>query len=166
VLLSLHGARDPGIKILIKKLGGNGVVITDTDCLVAVKGPWFDDCWRATVKRVFYSGGSIITGSEIADALLSYAMELSMRRLSDVIEVPVLDDSGDIQLAKLLISPASQLFAVEVDVGCAELRSDRTIATLDWTLRRHSIDTEPSNDEFLRRFVDRESAPTVTDSAR
>ncbi len=122
------------------------------------------DRGRTGMKRVFYSGGSIVTGSEIADSLLSYAMELATRQLADVIEVPVLDERGEIQRAQLLISPASQLFAVEVDVGCAELRSDRTIATLDWALRRHNLDAEPSDDEFLRRFVDRESVPAVTDS--
>ncbi len=120
---------------------------------------------RSVMKRVFYSGGSIVTGSEIADALLRYAMELAMRQLADVIEVPVLDDFGEVQRAQLLISPASQLFAVEVDVGCAELRSDRTIATLDWMLKRHNVDAEPSDDEFLHRFVDCDPVPAVSDAA-
>ena len=66
------------------------------------------------MHKIHYAGDSIVTGSEIARALLDYAQALSQVTASATVEVPTLEEDGEHGRVELLIGPASQLVAHEV----------------------------------------------------
>jgi hypothetical protein len=61
------------------------------------------------MKRITYSGGSFLTSDEIADELMSLTAELGRINSADTVEIPVISDSGGIELMELVLGPASQL---------------------------------------------------------
>ncbi|MCU1478584.1 MAG: hypothetical protein JWQ64_3277 [Subtercola sp.] len=63
------------------------------------------------MHRINYAGGSVLTGTEIAKALLAYAEALAKNEDSATVEIPVRHADGTIGAAELLIGPASQLIA-------------------------------------------------------
>ncbi|MET3768719.1 hypothetical protein ABIB15_001403 [Marisediminicola sp. UYEF4] len=67
------------------------------------------------MKRIFYAGGSVVTGDRTADVVLRYAQALAQREASDVIDIPIFAEGGTSGRAQLLIGPSSQLLiATEV----------------------------------------------------
>ena len=67
------------------------------------------------MKRIFYAGGSVVTGDRTADAVLRYAQALAQRDASDIIDIPIFAAGGTSGRAQLLVGPASQLLiATEV----------------------------------------------------
>ncbi|MFC5931053.1 hypothetical protein [Cryobacterium melibiosiphilum] len=84
------------------------------------------------MKRIFHPGGSVVTGSDLADAVLLYAEALSNRRQVDVVDIPVVGDSGELLRAQFLIGSASQLVSVTSESFAPEL-------------------VEPETTDFLRR---------------
>jgi hypothetical protein len=66
------------------------------------------------MHKIHYAGDSIVTGSDIARALLDYAQALSQVSASATVEVPTLEEDGEQGRVELLIGPASQLSAHEV----------------------------------------------------
>ena len=70
------------------------------------------------MERIYYAGGTVLTGSAIARALLDYARALGETEGSDTVRVPSRLDDGSIGSAEFLIGPASQLVSkTESDVG-------------------------------------------------
>ncbi len=67
------------------------------------------------MKRITFPGGSIVTGSAVADALLTYVTELAHDANSVSVEIPVLEANGAISTHTLLIGPASQLDIADVN---------------------------------------------------
>lgn len=64
------------------------------------------------MDRIHYAGDSILTGTEIAHALLEYAQALSQAGTSATVEIPMVDErDGSIGRSELLIGPASQLIS-------------------------------------------------------
>ncbi|RFA10242.1 hypothetical protein B7R54_14270 [Subtercola boreus] len=61
------------------------------------------------MERIHYTGGSILTGSDIARALLDYAGALAATDGSEIVDIPSLHSDGTIGRATFLIGPASQL---------------------------------------------------------
>lgn len=61
------------------------------------------------MERISYAGDSVVTGTDIARAVLAYAEALAMREASATVELPVLLDDGSPGRASILIGPASQL---------------------------------------------------------
>ena len=61
--------------------------------------------------RLHYAGDSIVTGTEIARALLDYAQALSQVGTSSTVDVPTLNEDGSPGRSEILIGPASQLIA-------------------------------------------------------
>ncbi len=84
------------------------------------------------MKRIFHPGGSVVTGSDLADAVLLYAEALSNRRQTDVVDIPVMGDNGHLLRAQFLIGAASQLMSVTSETLAPEL-------------------VEPETTEFLHR---------------
>jgi hypothetical protein len=67
------------------------------------------------MKRIFYAGGSVVTGDRTAEAVLTYAQALAQRDASDVIDIPIFAGEGTYGRAQLLIGPTSELLiATEV----------------------------------------------------
>ena len=73
----------------------------------------------ASMKRITYSGGSIVTGSAVTAALLKYLTTLAAAENSVTVDIVVLEDSGATAVHTLLLSPASEIDVVEVG-GMAE----------------------------------------------
>jgi hypothetical protein len=61
--------------------------------------------------RLHYAGDSIITGTEIARALLDYAQALAQVGASNTVDVPTVNEDGSPGRSEILIGPASQLIA-------------------------------------------------------
>jgi hypothetical protein len=73
------------------------------------------------MKRIFYAGGSVVTGDRTADAVLRYADALAQREASDIIDIPIFAAGGAFGRAQLLIGPASQLLIA------TEIRPDEEV---------------------------------------
>ena len=66
----------------------------------------------STVKRIYFSSGSVLTGDYIADAVLDLAVLVSARSASATVDIPVMLSDGSTGQANLLISPVGALLAV------------------------------------------------------
>jgi hypothetical protein len=60
------------------------------------------------MKRITYSGGSLVTGNAITAALLDYTTTVADAESSVTVDITVLEDNGDTSIHTLLLSPASQ----------------------------------------------------------
>ena len=61
------------------------------------------------MKRITYAGESILTGDEIAAAVLHYGRALAEAGVADTVTIPVAHVDGGRGEATLLIGPASQI---------------------------------------------------------
>ncbi|HEY0258378.1 MAG TPA: hypothetical protein VGC18_00880 [Lacisediminihabitans sp.] len=61
------------------------------------------------MERIHYAGGSVLTGTAIARALLDYARALAKRGASATVDIPARHSDGTLGRANFLIGPASQL---------------------------------------------------------
>jgi hypothetical protein len=86
------------------------------------------------MKRISYAEDHLVTGDDIADAVMAYAQALAMKGRSDSIEVPAVDASGSPRVFTVLIGPASQMLtsdALTVDEARGdEIRDERIVADL------------------------------------
>jgi hypothetical protein len=82
------------------------------------------------MERIHYAGGVLLTGSEIADAIVDYAAALAARRTAASIDIPIRTEDGRTARAHLLIGPASQLVTEPVESDLDELVDDELVASL------------------------------------
>ena len=66
------------------------------------------------MKRITYSGGSIVTGNAITAALLEYTTTVADAENSVTVDIPVLEENGETSVHTLLLSPASQFDVADV----------------------------------------------------
>lgn len=66
------------------------------------------------MKRITYSGGSIVTGNAITEALLEYTTSVANAENSVTVDVTVLEENGETSVHTLLIGPASQFDVADV----------------------------------------------------
>ena len=78
------------------------------------------------MKRIFHSGGSIVTGSDLADAVMLYAEALGNRNETDVVDIPVVAEDGSRGRAQILIGASGQLMSVTSADDLAELTESAT----------------------------------------
>ena len=69
----------------------------------------------ARMKKVTHAGGSIVTGTAVADALLEYATQMGRWAKRVSIDIPVLEDDGTVAVHTILFGSASALVSSEVD---------------------------------------------------
>lgn len=67
------------------------------------------------MKRITYSGGSIVTSNDITSALLEYTTTVADAENAVTVDITVLEPNGKTAVHTLLLSPASQF--VVADVG-------------------------------------------------
>ncbi|MDP9026531.1 MAG: hypothetical protein M3N46_03105 [Actinomycetota bacterium] len=67
------------------------------------------------MKRITFSGGSLVTGDAITAALLDYTTSVAGAESSVTVEIPVLEDNGETSLHTILLGPASQFDVANVD---------------------------------------------------
>jgi hypothetical protein len=66
------------------------------------------------MKRITYSGGSIVTGNAITAALLAYTTTVADAANSVTIDLTVLEENGETSVHTFLLSPASQFDVADV----------------------------------------------------
>jgi hypothetical protein len=69
------------------------------------------------MKRILYSGGTVVTGDQVADAILEYAGELARHESSDTLDVPTITETGLAGHTQLLLGPASQFVVEEYETS-------------------------------------------------
>lgn len=82
------------------------------------------------MKRILYSGGSVVTGSVVADAVLEYASELARQESSDTLQIPSVTESGTSGNTQLLLGPASQFVVEEVETSIVDPVDDDLVENI------------------------------------
>jgi len=73
------------------------------------------------MKRITFSGGSLVTGDAITAALLDYTTSVAAAENSVIVEITVLEEDGETSLHTLLLGQATQFDVADVDgVGPAD----------------------------------------------
>jgi hypothetical protein len=84
------------------------------------------------MQRIYYGGDHFLTGTEIANALVSYAAALARQGTAGAIEIPVRhEDDGRTSVVNFLVGPASQIMTEEVQAPDGdEVRDDELVKRL------------------------------------
>jgi hypothetical protein len=61
------------------------------------------------MMRIHYAGGSELTGTDIADALMDLAEVLGRSGTARTIEIPIRNSDGGLGRSRFLVGPASQI---------------------------------------------------------
>jgi hypothetical protein len=69
------------------------------------------------MKQIAYGGGSLVTGDDIADALLDLSAALANSGRAMRIEVPAIDGDHNPETVSVVIGPASQMIGETVLLG-------------------------------------------------
>ncbi|GGE97664.1 hypothetical protein [Mycetocola zhadangensis] len=77
------------------------------------------------MKRITYSGGSIVTGNAITAALLQYTTTVADAENSVTVNIPVLEANGEVTVHEFLLSQASQFDVADVGGVSAEEEAAR-----------------------------------------
>jgi hypothetical protein len=67
------------------------------------------------MRKIYYTGGYLVTGDRTCKAVLRFARALANQNQADVIDIPVVNEGGTVVTAHLLIGPASQIFSVPLE---------------------------------------------------
>lgn len=79
------------------------------------------------MRQIHYAGEDVLTGTEIAEALLTYAQALAAHDASDMVDIPVAGPDGTVLSSSFLIGPASQLVAVDAPDYSGEEINDQAV---------------------------------------
>ncbi|WEO79130.1 hypothetical protein BJQ94_08905 [Cryobacterium sp. SO2] len=91
------------------------------------------------MKRIYHPGGSFVTGSDLADAVMLYAEALGNRQKTDIVDIPVVAEDGGRGRAQILIGAWSQLVSVTSADGLSELIDIQTTDLLKDKVRAGSL---------------------------
>ena len=84
------------------------------------------------MRKISYSDEHFVTSDAIAERVLHYAKLLGREGTADVVSVPALADDGSTVSVEVLIGPASQITAVEVESREVEFDDEtEVVADLD-----------------------------------
>lgn len=83
------------------------------------------------MQRIYYANDSVVTGTDIARALLEYAGALARNDSSQTVSIPIRREDGSTAQAMLLIGPASQLIYEDEETDGDELRDEVLVAHLN-----------------------------------
>jgi hypothetical protein len=93
------------------------------------------------MKLINVGSWSFLTGSDIADVVMTCSRELWAARRVEIATIPFLDDEGRIEETQFLIGWANPLSTVSVRYKGPELSDDAAVANL----RRKLVAAGPSN---------------------
>jgi len=89
------------------------------------------------MKTIIYAGAQLMTGNDIAAAVLEFCTALAEDATAETVEIPVLSADGSRKNATLVIGPASQMVAEDVDTGFDELVDADVVSELARRTRAH-----------------------------
>jgi hypothetical protein len=105
------------------------------------------------MKHLTNRAGSFLTGTEIADAVMNYALQLIRQRDVDLVEIPFVAANGDIHRVELAVGWLADLVAVTDGQIDEELVENKTVESI-----RNRTDTvgmlraSPFNGDELARM--------------
>lgn len=84
------------------------------------------------MDRIYYAGDQFLTGTDIANALVSYAAALGRRGTTGSVEIPVRHpEDGRLGVVNFLVGPASQIVTERVDIAeHHEIRDEQLVERL------------------------------------
>lgn len=82
------------------------------------------------MKILIYAGAELMTGDAIANAVLEYCAALAESEAAETLDIPVLEPDGTIRHARLLLGPASQIVAKDVETGHPEVEDAQVMERL------------------------------------
>ena len=92
------------------------------------------------MKTILFANAELLTGDDIALAVLHYSGALAEAGLAETIEVPVLEADGTRALALMLVGPASMIVAVDAHSRFPELIDEASVASLHQKTRQlHAV---------------------------
>lgn len=83
------------------------------------------------VKTIIYAGDRIITGDDIAAAVLRCGKALAESSSAETVDIPFVDANNTLRRATLLLGPASQIIVEHGPTGLEELIDADVVAALD-----------------------------------
>ncbi|WP_066515083.1 hypothetical protein [Curtobacterium ammoniigenes] len=83
------------------------------------------------MKFVTYAGVDLLAGDLAADAVMKYALALALRRLSDVVRLPIIDFDGSTTIAAVLLGPSIPLLSREAPADELEPDIDPLVADIE-----------------------------------
>ena len=88
------------------------------------------------MKRIHYADEYLVTGDEIAAAVVEYARALAMQNKSDMVDLPGMDRGGVHQRFQILLGPASQMLVSEEQTDEAEIEDARLVDEIEVRIDR------------------------------
>lgn len=82
------------------------------------------------MRMLIYAGGEYMTGDEIARSLMELSAVLAEQDASQLVEIPVVGDDGNLAAATFLVGPASQIVAVDAESSLPDLRDAEAVTRL------------------------------------
>jgi hypothetical protein len=107
------------------------------------------------MRAISYAAERFLTSDAVANAVLQYSMVLAKHDTSDVVPIPVVFE-GKVRTADIIIGPASQITAIDVDEEPDTELDDRWTRSI-WTSTSNSI-ARRDRRRLPVRFADRASA--------
>jgi hypothetical protein len=107
------------------------------------------------MERIHYAGDELVTGSEIAQALMDYAAVLARQKTAASVDIPVKHPDGTIGIASLLLGPASQLVREPIEEAGKEVVDESLVQRLrrltaalapTWPVARAETAAQPTVD--------------------
>lgn len=98
------------------------------------------------MKKIIYAGDTLVTGDDIAAAVLRSGKALAEVGAAEMVDIPVQDDAGDVGIVTLLIGPSSQIVVSDIETGHPELRDEDAVARLDDLARQRSPQAVPADE--------------------
>ena len=88
------------------------------------------------MKAIIYAGTQVLTGDDIALAVMRYSGALAEAGMAETIAVPMIEADGSRGSVMILVGPASQIVAKDADIGGEELIDLQTVEELNAKIRR------------------------------
>ena len=119
------------------------------------------------MDRIHYAGDSILTGTEIARALLDYAQALAQAGTAATVDIPTINPDGSPGRSEVLVGPASQLISDSEESPYTDPVDEDLVARLDaeaTRLRDYGLASPeavvpPASTEPARRRSDGDDVP-------
>ncbi|NRG42847.1 hypothetical protein GTU73_12535 [Rathayibacter sp. VKM Ac-2804] len=105
------------------------------------------------MRRIHYAEGSVLTGDDIAAAVLEYARMLASTATAATVEIPV-RRGGDVLAARLLLGPSSQMLVEDEPEDAVEVVDEALVADLLDRARRLSRPVPMATDDDLAMPLD------------
>ncbi|HEX5856598.1 MAG TPA: hypothetical protein VFY91_00675 [Microbacterium sp.] len=103
------------------------------------------------MKTILYANIELLTGDDIAAAVLRFSEALGTTGLAETIEIPVIEADGSRGTAMMLVGPASQIVVKDAETGGRELVDSHAVAELNGKARRlkHTATTGAAANDAL-----------------